>query len=53
MNEHFQVLTVIDSRDEAERIGRVAVNKHLAACAQVAGPIMSCLPLEGRRRNGH
>jgi periplasmic divalent cation tolerance protein len=44
---YFHVLTVIDSRDEAERIGRVAVDKHLAACAQVAGPITSVYRWKG------
>lgn len=29
------------SRDEAERIGRLAVDRHLAACAQVWGPVSS------------
>jgi periplasmic divalent cation tolerance protein len=51
MNEqphlYFHVLTVIDSRDEAERIARVAVEKHLAACAQVSGPIMSVYRWKG------
>lgn len=29
-------------RDEAERIARTLVEKYLAACAQIVGPIQSC-----------
>lgn len=51
MNEqphtYFHVLTVTDSRDEADRIARVVVDKRLAACAQVAGPIMSVYRWKG------
>lgn len=44
---YFHVLTVIDSRDEAERIGRAAVDEHLAACAQLAGPVTSVYRWKG------
>ncbi len=35
------VITTTDSREEAQRIARVMVEKRLAACAQVSGPIES------------
>jgi len=35
------VITTTDSREEAQRIARAMVEKRLAACAQVSGPIES------------
>jgi periplasmic divalent cation tolerance protein len=40
MDEHH-VLTTTDSREEADRLGRLAVGRRLAACAQVVGPVTS------------
>jgi periplasmic divalent cation tolerance protein len=37
----YQVLTTTDSQEEAARLGRLAVERRLAACAQVAGPVTS------------
>ena len=37
----YHVLTTTDSREEADRLGRLAVEARFAACAQVAGPINS------------
>src|SRR5215472_18804870 len=36
-----QVLTTTETREEADRLARSAVERRLAACAQVAGPITS------------
>jgi periplasmic divalent cation tolerance protein len=36
-----QVTTTTDSRAEAERLGRTMVERRLAACAQIVGPITS------------
>lgn len=36
-----QVVTTTGSKDEADRLARVAVEARLAACAQVLGPIAS------------
>ena len=38
---YLQVTTSTDSRAEAERLGRAMVQRRLAACAQIAGPISS------------
>ena len=37
----LQVTTTTDSRAEAERLGRVMVERRLAACAQIVGPVSS------------
>lgn len=39
--ECYQVATTAPSREEAERLGRLALGQRLAACAQVAGPVSS------------
>jgi periplasmic divalent cation tolerance protein len=39
MTEYMQVLTTVDSADEAERLGRSITSARLAACVQIVGPI--------------
>jgi periplasmic divalent cation tolerance protein len=39
--EYLQVLTTTGSEEEAERIGAALVERRLAACVQVTGPISS------------
>ena len=39
--EYLQVLTTTASRTEAERIAAVLVQRRLAACVQIVGPIAS------------
>lgn len=41
MAKHYQVTTTAATRDDAARLGRLAVEQRLAACAQVSGPITS------------
>ena len=41
MAEYLQVLTTVGSKGEAERIASLLVERRLAACVQVAGPIVS------------
>jgi periplasmic divalent cation tolerance protein len=41
MADHIQVLTTAGSEEEAERISTVLVERRLAACVQVLGPITS------------
>jgi periplasmic divalent cation tolerance protein len=41
MTEYMQVLTTIDSTEEAERLGRSITGARLAACVQIVGPIRS------------
>ena len=39
--DHLQVQTAVSSEEEAERISRALVERRLAACVQVVGPIAS------------
>ncbi len=41
MAEYLQVLTTVASEEEAERLGAALVERRLAACVQVVGPISS------------
>jgi periplasmic divalent cation tolerance protein len=41
MAEYLQVLTAAGSEDEAERISAALVERRLAACVQVLGPVAS------------
>jgi periplasmic divalent cation tolerance protein len=41
MAEYVQVLTTAGSEDEAERIGALLIERRLAACVQVSGPVAS------------
>jgi len=41
MAEYLQVTTAADSEEEAERISAALVERRLAACVQVAGPVSS------------
>ncbi|WP_239311867.1 MULTISPECIES: divalent-cation tolerance protein CutA [unclassified Frankia] len=38
---HLQAVTSIDSPEAADRLGRLLVERRLAACVQVLGPIRS------------
>jgi periplasmic divalent cation tolerance protein len=38
---HYQVTMTAATEDEATRLGRMVVERRLAACAQVSGPITS------------
>lgn len=41
MQEYIQVVTTTERKEDAERVGTALVEKRLAACAQVIGPIRS------------
>ncbi|MGB7587074.1 MAG: divalent-cation tolerance protein CutA [Solirubrobacterales bacterium] len=41
MAEYVQITTSVGSEEEAERIGAALVERRLAACVQVLGPIAS------------
>jgi periplasmic divalent cation tolerance protein len=41
MPDYLQVLTTVESEEEAERISAALVARRLAACVQVLGPIAS------------
>jgi len=48
MEEYFQVFTTLEKREDAGRIAKDIVEKRLAACAQIIGPIMSSYWWEGK-----
>jgi periplasmic divalent cation tolerance protein len=48
MAESIQVLTTTDSRDLAAEIGRTLVERRLAACVQIIGPISSVYRWQGQ-----
>ncbi len=50
MSEYIQVLTTVESREDAERIARTLVEERLAACVQVLGPISSTYRWQGAIR---
>ncbi len=41
MSDYMQVVTTVDSIEEAERLGRSITGARLAACVQIVGPIRS------------
>lgn len=41
MTEYLQVFTTIGSRGEAQQVARALVEKRLAGCVQIVGPIES------------
>ncbi len=41
MQSYIQVMTTTDKKEDAERIATCLVEKRLAACVQIAGPITS------------
>jgi periplasmic divalent cation tolerance protein len=47
MTDHLHVLTTIDSEEAAERISAALVERRLAACVQVVGPISSTYRWQG------
>ncbi len=48
MTEYIIVQTTIDSKEAAQKIAEVLVNKRLAACAQVSGPMTSTYWWQGK-----
>ena len=48
MNGFLQVSTTTDSEDEARRIAAPLVDRRLAACAQIVGPITSVYRWKGK-----
>ena len=47
MRTYIQVVTTTDTRETAERIARFLVEKRLAACVQIDGPIRSLYRWKG------
>jgi periplasmic divalent cation tolerance protein len=48
MTEYIQLSTTTEKKEDAMRIARGVVEKRLAACAQVAGPISSTYWWKGK-----
>ena len=48
MAEFIQVLTTTDARELADKIGRALVERRLAACVQIAGPVKSIYRWQGQ-----
>ena len=47
MSNHVEITTTTASRDDARRIARTLVEKRLAACVQIRGPIESTYRWQG------
>ncbi|MBN2577405.1 MAG: divalent-cation tolerance protein CutA [Pirellulales bacterium] len=41
MTDFIQILTTVEKREDAEKIARALVERRLAACVQIVGPIVS------------
>jgi periplasmic divalent cation tolerance protein len=48
MTDYLQVTTTAGSREEAERIASALVDRHLAGCVQVIGPMTSIFRWQGK-----
>ena len=48
MKEYIQVFTTVEKRGDADRIASTVVNKRVAACAQILGPIHSTYWWKGK-----
>ncbi|SOD65167.1 divalent cation tolerance protein [Streptomyces zhaozhouensis] len=48
MADHLAVLTTTDAEDKARALAASAVERRLAACAQIDGPVTSVYRWEGR-----
>ena len=48
MTEFVQVMTTIDSREGAQKLAESTVEKRLAACVQVLGPLTSTYWWQGK-----
>lgn len=47
MGEYLQISTTTEEKQDAERIARSVVEKRLAACVQITGPIISTYHWKG------
>ena len=53
MAEYIQVVTTTTRKAEAQAIARAMVERRLAACAQVLGPVTSTYWWEGKLETNH
>jgi periplasmic divalent cation tolerance protein len=52
MSEFIQILTTTATLEVAEKIGQALVERRLAACVQIAGPITSIYRWKGKIERG-
>ncbi len=45
--DYIEVVTTVETREDAQRIARILLEKHLAACVQIVGPITSMFRWQG------
>ncbi len=48
MTEYVQVLTTVDSEEAAKRVASDLLDRRLAACVQIVGPILSRYRWQGK-----
>jgi len=48
MSDYLQVITTTEKKDDAEAIARMLVERRLAACVQIVGPVTSVYRWQGR-----
>ena len=48
MTDYIQLYTTVETKEDAEKISRRVVEKRVAACAQIIGPIESTYWWEGK-----
>ncbi|MEM2959427.1 MAG: divalent-cation tolerance protein CutA [Candidatus Jordarchaeaceae archaeon] len=48
MEEYIQVFTTTEKREHGEKIARILVEKRLAGCVQIVGPVQSTYWWKGR-----
>ncbi len=48
MTEYIQVLTTVEHKTDAEKIAKSLVEKRLAACVQILGPLTSYYHWQGK-----
>lgn len=51
MTDKRIVLTTVGSREEGQKLARALVERHLAACVNMAGPVESVYRWQGRVEN--
>jgi periplasmic divalent cation tolerance protein len=47
MSSHLQISTAVSTRDEADRIAAALVERRLAGCVQIVGPVQSVYRWQG------
>ncbi len=48
MGRYVQVITTVSKKTDAEKMGKCLIDKRLAACVQIAGPVESVYRWKGR-----